>query len=161
MRIGRLIFIAFLVTVAASLGYWAGYRQGQYHWPSDGSPHARGITLAKVLRQRGITPESIAYLRFIGDESSSTLGRIATNTADVAWIWDRMIQTAEPYVFWESSGSRKIEIYTHLGQQPVATLLVNATDATSIAGDKRSFMCHGLDNLALRLLSGAQTTRTP
>jgi hypothetical protein len=159
MRMGRLIFIAVLIVAAALLGYWAGFRKGQYHWPSDGSPHAQGITLAKVLRQRGITPESIAYLRFIGDESSSTSGRVATNTADVAWIWDRMIQTAEPYVFWESSGGRKVEIYTHLRHQPAITLLVNATDATSIAGDKRSFMCHGLNSLALQLLSGAQTAR--
>ena len=147
--------------LVASLAYWAGYRQGQYHWPKDGWPHPRGITLAKALRQRGVSPDSIAYLRFVGDESSFTTGRVATNTTDVAWIWDRMIETAEPYVFWEASGYRRVEIYTRSGPQPAATLLVNTTDATSIAGDGRSFMCHGLHEIVLRLLSPPQTAKIP
>ncbi len=161
MKRRTLIFVAFGVIVATSLAYWAGYRQGQYHWPADGWPHPRSITLAKVLRQRGVTPASIAYLRFIGDESSFTPGRSATNVTDVAWIWDRMIETAEPYVFWESSGYRRVEVYTRSGPQPAVTLLVNATDATSIAGDGRRFMCHGLESLALHLLSEPQTARNP
>ncbi len=141
---------------AALLGYWAGYCRGTYHWPSDGWPHPRGITLAKVLRQRGVTPQSIAYLRFLGDESSFTGGRsatVGTNAGEIQWIWDRMIETAEPYVFWESSGWRRVEIYTRGGTQPAVTLAVNATDATCIAGDKRTFMCRGLEALALQHLT--------
>jgi hypothetical protein len=153
----RLVPVAIASVVAALLSYWAGYRHGEYHWPSDGRPYASGITLAKVLRQRGVAPEIISYLRFIGDESSFTTGRLATNTTDTAWIWDRMIETAEPYVYWQASGYRRIEIYTHAGPQPAVTLYVNETDATSVAGDGHRFMCHGLHDLAMRLLSPPQT----
>src|SRR5438309_432048 len=78
---------------AVLLGFWAGHKRAQYHW--GGSPRPSGITLATLLRQRGISPQSISYLRFIGDESSFTTGKVATNTTDVAWIWDTMIETAE------------------------------------------------------------------
>jgi hypothetical protein len=145
------------LAVATSIGFLAGYKRGQYHW--DASPRPGGITLAKVLRQRGVSPESIAYMRFIGDESSYSTGQVATNSADVAWIWDRMIETAEPYAFWESSGFRRVEVYTHDGSQPAIMLHVNATDATSIAGDGRSFMCHGLHDLVVQHLSPPQTAK--
>lgn len=145
------------LTIAALLGFWAGYQRGQYHW--DGSPRPNGITLAKVLRQRGISPESIAYLRFLGDENSLTTGKVATNSADVGWIWDSMIETAEPYAFWESSGWRRIEVYTRTGPQPAVMLCVNASDATCLAGDQRTFMCHGLEDLALHFLSEPQSVK--
>jgi len=153
-----IIFFA-VFAVAVSLSFWVGYKHGQYHW--DGSPRPAGVTLAKILRQRGVSRESVAYLRFIGDENSYTAGRVATNTTDVAWIWDRMIETAEPYAFWESSGWRRVEIYTHDRPQPIVVLCVNATDATCIAGDNRSFMCHGLHDVALRFLSGQQMAKNP
>jgi hypothetical protein len=159
MRTRSSILLSIGLIIAALLGYWAGYRHGSYHWPSDGWPHPRGITLAKVLRQRGVTPDSITFMRFIGDESSFTTGRVATNSADVAWIWDRMIETAEPYVFWESSGWRRVEIYTRGGPQPAVTLVVNATDATCISGENRTFMCHGLHDVVVRSLSPTQTAK--
>ena len=161
MRTRTLSIFGIGCLLGVSLGLCLGYSRAQYHWPADGSPWPRGLTLAKVLRQRGVSPESIAYFRFVGDENSLTTGRVATNSSDVTWIWDRMIETAGPYVFWESSGCRRIEIYTRSGPQPAVTLLVNATDATSISGDGRSFMCHGLESLALRLLSDSQTAKNP
>ncbi|TAL06543.1 MAG: hypothetical protein EPO07_01675 [Verrucomicrobia bacterium] len=159
MRTRTRIVLSIGLIVALALVYSVGYKQGEYHWPSDGRQRPRGITLATVLRQRGVTPESIAYFRFIGDEPSFTSGRVATNTSDVTWIWDRMIETAEPYVFWESSGWRRVEIYTRDSPQPAVTLAVNATDATCISGDDRTFMCHGLHELVLHLLSPPQTAK--
>lgn len=114
-----------------------------------------------MLRQRGITPKSIAYLRFLGDENSFTTDRVAVDTNDIEWIWGRMIETAEPYVYWESSGYRRIEIYTHGHSQPAAVLLVNDTDATSIYGARRSFMCYGLHDVAMQLLGGPTGTNGP
>ena len=160
MKSRTLIFLSIGVIIAVSLGYWAGYQHGSYHWPSDGRPHPRGITLAKALRQRGVTPDSITFMRFIGDESSFSAGRVTTNTTDVTWIWDRMFETAEPYVFWESSGWRRVEIYTRGGPQPAVTLGVNATDATCIAGDSRTFMFHGLHDVVVQSLLPPQTAKT-
>lgn len=158
MNTRTFLFVIVGFVVAAALGVWVGYQRGQYHW--TGSSRPGGITLAKVLRARGISPESIAYLRFIGDENSFTTGRVATNTVDVGWIWDSMIETAEPYAFWESSGWRRIEVYTRSGSQPAVMLCVNASDATCMAGDKRTFMCHGLESLAMHFLSEPQTSKT-
>jgi hypothetical protein len=152
IRLFLIFFVGCLLGVL--VGFWAGYGRAEYHWPKDGWPWPRGITLAKALRERGILPENITHLRFIGDECSYTAGKVAlmTDTNDIKWIWDRMIETAEPYVFWESSGYRRVEIYIHGSKQPAAMLCVNATDATHIAGDYRRFMCHGLEELAMRLL---------
>jgi hypothetical protein len=116
-------------------------------------PRGKPQTLATVLIERGLRPSLISHFRFIGDENSYTYGRVASVTNDTLWIWSRMIETAEPYSFWEASGSRRVEIYTRGNQQPAAVLLVNATDATSVSGDSRRFMCHGLHELAMRLLS--------
>jgi hypothetical protein len=154
----RTLFLPIGFALTALLGFWLGYSRGQYHWPSDGSPWPRGLTLAKVLEQRGISPATITSFRFVGDESSRTTGRVAVET-DVSWIWDSMIATAEPYSHWLSSGYRRVEIFTLGGQQPAAVLLVNETDATSIEGDSRRFMCHGLEDLALHLLSSPQTAK--
>jgi hypothetical protein len=121
---------------------------------------AQRATLATVLQSRGISPESITHFRFIGDEHSYTQGRVATDT-NVTWIWDRMIRTAEPYSFWEASGNRRVEVFTRTGHQPAVVLLVNTTDATSVAGDDRRFMCHGLHDLAMHLLSPTQAAQRP
>jgi hypothetical protein len=147
MRTRTLVIFAVGCVVGSLLSYFAAETRGKQH------------TLATVLRKRGVTPETITHFRFIGDEHSYTSGRVATDT-NATWIWDRMIQTAEPYSFWEASGNRRVEVYTRGGQQPAAVLLVNATDATSVAGDDRRFMCHGLHDLAMRLLSPTQTAQT-
>ena len=128
-------------------------------WPGRRAPR-RTLTLAAVLQKRGISPEMITHFRFVGDESSYTSGRVAVDT-DVAWIWDRMIATAEPYGYWVSSGYRRVEIHTRGQQQPAAVLFVNETDATHLEGDTRRFMCHGLEDLAVHLLSPTQAAQTP
>ena len=119
----------------------------------------RPATLATILQARGISPETIVHFRFVGDESSYTSGRVAVDT-NVTWIWDRMIVTAEPYSYWVSSGYRRVEIYTRGQQQPAAVLFVNETDATHLEGDTRRFMCHGLEDLAMHLLSPTQTAQS-
>ena len=148
MRTRTLSIFAIGCALCILLGYFVG------------TTRTKQQTLATVLQERGVTPETITHFRFIGDEHSYTSGRVATDT-NAAWIWDRMIRTAEPYSFWEASGNRRVEVFTRGSQQPAAVLLVNATDATSVAGDDRRFMCHGLHDLAMRLLSPTQTAQTP
>jgi hypothetical protein len=148
MRPRTFVIFAIGCVFGILLGYFAATKQrGQQ-------------TLATVLRERGVMPEAVTHFRFIGDENSYTSGRVATDT-NAAWIWDRMIRTAEPYSFWEASGNRQVEVFTRGSQQPSAVLLVNATDATSVAGDGRRFMCHGLHDLAMHLLSPTRTAQTP
>lgn len=159
MKTRTILFLSIGFAVAAMLGFWLGYGRGQYRWPSRGSPWSDGLTLAKVLEQRGISSANITSFRFVGDESSRTSGRAAVET-DVTWIWDSMIATAEPYSYWLPSGYRRVEIFTRGGQRPAAVLFVNETDATSIEGDSRRFMCHGLEDLALHLLSPTQTAKS-
>ena len=132
-----------------ALGVAAGFCVGR-------KPH-RPETLASVLETRGIAPQTISHFRFVGDENSHTSGRTAIDT-DVSWIWDRMIATAEPYNYWLPSGYRRVEIFTRGQQQPAAVLYVNETDATHIEGDARRFMCHGLEDLAIHLLSPKDAT---
>jgi hypothetical protein len=154
-----LIFTAGLF-VATALGYWAGQSRGRHRWPADGSPWPVGLTLAKVLRERGVSPESVTHFRFVGDESSRTSGRVAVDT-NATWIWERMLETAEPYSFWVSSGYRRVEIYIRGSTQPAAILFVNETDATNLEGDSRRFMCHGLSDFAVHLLTQTQRQQTP
>jgi hypothetical protein len=111
------------------------------------------------LETRGIAPQTISHFRFVGDESSHTSGRTAIDT-DVSWIWEGMIATAEPYNYWLPSGYRRVEIFTRGQQQPAAVLFVNETDATHIEGDGRRFMCHGLEDLAIHLLSPEDATES-
>lgn len=151
MRTRTLIIFA----VGCLLGILVGYMVGR----GRQQPATRPVTLATVLRERGISPESLSHFRFIGDEHSYTSGRVASETNAAAWIWDKMIETAEPYSFWEASGYRRVEVFTRSGRQPAVVLLVNTTDATSVAGDDRRFMCHGLHDLAMRLLSPTQTAQ--
>jgi hypothetical protein len=150
MRTRTAIVVVSGCVIGFVLGYLAGSKQ---------PPHGR-LTLATVLRQRGLGPETITHFRFIGDEHSHTTGRVAVDT-NVAWIWDRMIATAEPYSFWEASGNRRVEVFRRGADQAAVVLLVNATDATAVAGDERRFMCHGLHELAVDLLSQPQTSEKP
>jgi hypothetical protein len=116
-------------------------------------------TLALILRERGISSTNLAQFRFVGDESSYTSGRVATDT-NVTWIWDRMIATAEPYSHWLPSGYRRVEVFTNgQPQAAAAVLFVNETDATHVEGDTRRFMCHGLADHAMHLL--ARTSASP
>jgi hypothetical protein len=101
-----------LIFVAGCLvGIFAGYVASSFRQASEAPPRSvtqetspQIVTLATVLQSRGVMPESITHFRFIGDEHSYTQGRVATDT-NVTWIWDRMIRTAEPYSFWEGSGT--------------------------------------------------------
>jgi hypothetical protein len=133
--------------LGVAVGFWIG-RAPQ-----------RSPTLATVLQARGISPEAITHFRFVGDEGSLTSGRVAVDT-NVTWIWDGMIATAEPYSYWLPSGYRRVEIFTRGQDRPAAVLFVNETDATHLEGDSQRFMCHGLEGLALHLLSPPQTAKS-
>lgn len=159
MRTRTLSFLGLGCLLGVVLGFWLGHSRAQYRWPSGGSPWPRGLTLAKVLEERGISSATVTHFRFVGDEGSLTSGRVAVET-NVTWIWDGMIATAEPYSYWLPSGYRRVEIFTRGQQQPAAVLFVNETDATHIEGDSRRFMCHGLEDLALHLLSPTQTAKS-
>ena len=159
MRTRRFLIFTIGCLLGVSLGFWIGHSGAPYHWNSDGSPWPRGLTLAKVLEQRGISSATISYFRFVGDESSRTSGRVAIET-NVDWVWNGMIATAEPYSYWLPSGYRRVEIFVRDRQQPAAVLYVNETDATHLEGDSRRFMCHGLEDLAMHLLSPTQTAQS-
>ena len=150
MRTRTLTFLAVGCVFGFAVGFFAGRQPASAHH----------LTLATVLRERGVSPGSITHFRFIGDEHSFTSGRVAIDN-NAAWIWDRMIETAQPYSFWEASGNRRVEVFSQGGDQPVAALLVNATDATSVVGDDRRFMCHGLHELAMHLLSQPVVSKKP
>src|SRR5258708_40321601 len=120
MRTRNLLILCMGCLLGAVLGFWLGSRAPR-----------RTLTLAAVLKKRGITPHMITHFRFVGDESSYTSGRVAIDT-NVTWIGDRMIATAEPYSYWPPSGYRRIEIHTRGQQHPAAVLFVNETDATHL-----------------------------
>lgn len=148
MRTRATVILCVGCLVGAGVGFWVGH-----------APHHTS-TLATVLQARGISPETITALKFVGDESSYTSGRTAIET-NATWIWDKMIATAEPYNYWVPSGYRRVEIFKRGQQKTAAVLFVNETDATHLEGDTRRFMCHGLDALAMRLLSPAEASKTP
>jgi len=147
MKTRTLLLFCVGCALGVAIGFWSSHTL------------QRPKTLATALQARGITPEAITHFRFVGDEGSSTTGRVAVDT-NVSWIWDSMIATAEPYSHWVASGYRRVEIFTRGQQQPAAVLFVNETDATHIEGDSQRFMCHGLEDLALRLLSPTQTAQS-
>jgi hypothetical protein len=140
--------------VGAAAGLCLGYVAACQSWfpfSPSADPVAARPTLATALRARGIEPEKITALRFIGDENSYTAGKSFIED-DPAWIWDKMIETAEPYSFIEYSGFRRVEIITESGAAPAAVLLVNSSDATSIRGEEQRYMCHGFNDLILHCL---------
>jgi hypothetical protein len=100
----------------------------------------------------GITKSKIAYLRFVGDESSQTMGRTHYER-DVEWIWDEMFRTAEPYKYWVASGNRIVEIYVKGNDtDPAARLRVNETDRTEIEGVPGSYIANGFERLIISRL---------
>jgi hypothetical protein len=118
-------------------------------------PTPKQITLSQVLKKRGITPETVTYIKFVGDEASSTSGReaISRDKEEIQWLWNWIFDHAEPYSFWVPSGYRKVQIFTNENGPPAAYLYVNETDATSIDGVTGRFMCHGLENYIFNRLS--------
>lgn len=72
-----LIVFALGCLLGVAVGYFVrGWQQ----------PSVQRVTLATVLRKRGITPQSISHLRFVGDENSYTTSRVASETNAVEWI---------------------------------------------------------------------------
>ena len=106
------------------------------------------------LKIKNVTRDNITKMMVTGDESSRTQGKtgLITDKNDIIWIWDRMLKTAEPYSNWESSGNRKLSIYTNNQNQPTLTLYVNATDSTTISDDDQGYICLGLHNILLATL---------
>jgi hypothetical protein len=121
----------------------------------DGMTHP-SLTLATELERLGILPETIAFLKFVGDEASGTSGVVIEDDPEVIeWIWHRIIAPAEPYAFWVSSGYRVMEIYLQGEVVPATTLYVNETESTFAEGVPGRFMCHGLEEVILSYLTKA------
>ncbi len=110
-------------------------------------------SLAKELRKHGIHLDTIASVKYVGDESSGTGGVevIERDREEIAWLWQHF-EHAEPYAFWVASGNRRVEIYLHGEIAPATTLFVNETDSTSARGIPGRFMCHGCEELIYRRL---------
>lgn len=115
----------------------------EYHTISQYPTH--GVTMAGALKALGISLEKIDYLKLVGDESSRTVGleRKIPITQD---FWLNYFETAEPYKYWISSGSRRLEIYLKGEPKPKTTIFINETDSCSAEGAPRelSYMCRGL-----------------
>jgi hypothetical protein len=112
------------------------------------------LTLATELERLGIVPETIAFLKFVGDEASGTSGVAIENDPEVIeWIWYRILVPAEPYAFWVSSGYRVMEIYLQGEAIPATILHVNETESTYAEGVPGRFMCHGLEAVILSYLT--------
>lgn len=124
-----------------------------YYGNKDTSLPTHGNTLAEALKEKGVSLEQIAYVKYIGDGHSGTEGKVAVEE-DVSWMWDTMIETAEPYKYWLPSGFRRLEIYLKGDGIPDAVLLVNETDATHLENEDMSYMCRGLEKHAKNMLEG-------
>lgn len=116
------------------------------------APTVTSETLADTLSSLGITQERISHFRFVGDESSMTLGYEHIET-DVDWIWSKYIATAVPYDHWLSSGNRICEIYLHDDTtSPSLTLYVNETGRTSSKKFVGGYICSGLGDMISGIL---------
>jgi len=121
-----------------------------------GPPAPKQITLSQVLLKRGISPNTVTHIKFVGDEASLTSGRevISRDKEEIEWLWNWIFDYAEPYSFWVPSGYRQMQIFTTENGPPEAFLYINETDATHVDGVSGRFMCHGLEEYILQRLSG-------
>ena len=118
------------------------------------SPAPKQITVADILKKKGVSLESISHIVLIGDESSYTSGiKVEVkNKEEIKWLWTQIFEHAEPYAFWVSSGNRRMDLYIE-GRSTVATkLFINETDGTEIDGVDGRFMCHGLEEYIMKKL---------
>lgn len=123
-----------------------------------GYPTPKQPTISQVLEKRGITPDKVTYIKFVGDESSYTTGREVTfrDRDEIEWLWTWIFDHAEPYSFWVPSGYRRLHIFTSSATSPAAILFVNETDATHVEGISGRFMCHGLEQYITQRLKGKE-----
>jgi len=120
----------------------------------DGSPWATGQTLEKHLNSLGITKQNCSLMTAKGNEHTSTAGvQVTFNPDEISFIWDAMFRTAEPYTYWEASGNIQVELrYSHNTKTNIL-LYVNATDRTTIDGERGAYICRGLNKLLIQKLN--------
>ena len=104
-----------------------------------------GVTMAGALKNIGITPDNVDYMKLVGDEITQNIGFTLKVKLSVGF-WDRYFETAEPYKYWRPSGARRFEIYVKGNPNPKTTILTNETDSCSAEDDpkKLTYMCYGL-----------------
>ena len=126
------------------------------------SPVPKQVTIADILKKKGISLESISRIVLLGDESSHTsdIKVEVKNKEEIKWLWTQIFEHAEPYAFWVSSGNRNMDIYIKGKGTVAAKLFINETDSTRINGVDGRFMCHGLEEYIMNKLENKSIQRT-
>ena len=89
-----------------------------------------------------------------GSEGGYGASTTVTITAEflIQEIWDSIYQS-RPHDVWYACGYRKLEFHQRgQGDEPVLTLMVNASDACHIEGTSDRFRCPGINAILEKLL---------
>jgi hypothetical protein len=109
-----------------------------------------GNTIAAVLKKRGVAPPKIVRVQYVMESRCAA----DTDPESLSFLWERVLEPAEPYKFWLPSGYGMVEIYVAGQSEPAAYLAVNETDSTTTAGSDLRYMCHGLYATILEITRG-------
>ena len=106
------------------------------------------------MKQQGITYQNTGKIVLTGSEAD--VGSDVTVEIEeqflIQEIWDSICQS-RPYGVWCSSGYHRADFYTFPDRPPVATLWINASDASHLDGQHETrFRCPKLHAFVMKLL---------
>jgi hypothetical protein len=111
-------------------------------------------SLVGQMKQQGITYQNTGKIVLTGSEAD--VGpNVKVEIEEqflIQEIWDS-ICLSRPYGVWYASGYRRADFYTFPDRDPVATLWINASDASHLDGRSEArFRCPKIHALVMKLL---------
>lgn len=111
-------------------------------------------SLVRQMKERGITHQNTGKIVLTGSEADvgPDIKVEIEEQFLIQEIWDSIYQS-RPHDQWYASGYRRADFYTFPERAPVATLWINASDASHLDGQSQTrFRYPKLHALVMRLL---------